>query len=194
MSQPRRELLEDEWFGVRHSGEIPEIALYSALYFLAEDQSGPRLQLRVEEIQSLRQAAATRYQEIILRDLCIENRALRVYRGVQRAIFNWHRYVAFCERHDEECQPLRQITAEAFLILLRKAANTVAPRSPSLSSTIPDSLDPESSLDNVFNCSFHDLTLFSRELGIDNELVPQEISQLCHRQEGVQSTLQQQSE
>jgi hypothetical protein len=194
MFQARQELLEDEWLGVRHSGEIPEIALYSALYYLAEDQSGPRLQLSLEETQSLRQAAAARYQEIILRDLCFENRALRIYRGVQRAIFNWHRFVAFCERHNEECQTLRQVTAEAFLVLLRKAANTAAPRSPSLSSAIPDSLDSEPSLSRVFNSSFHDLALFSRELGIADELVPPEISQLCYRDEDMKSTLQQQLE
>lgn len=192
MSQPRQELLEDEWLGVRHSGEIPEIVLYSALFYLAEDQSGPRLQLSLEETQSLRQAAAARYQEIILRDLCFENRALRVYRGVQRAIFNWHRFVAFCARHDEECQTLRQVTADAFLVLLRKAADTTAPPSPDCSSAIPGSLDTELSLTTIFNCSFHDLTLFGRELGIDDGLIPQEISQLCYRAEDMKSTPQQQ--
>ena len=121
----REELLEDEWLGVRHSGEIPEIALLS-LVLSCRSPSGPRLQLSLEETQTLRQAAAARYQEIILRDLCYENRVLRVYRGVQRAIFNWHRFVAFCTRHDEECQSqaLRQVTAAALLDLLRKAEDT----------------------------------------------------------------------
>ena len=109
MSRPRQELLENEWFVVRHSGEIPEIALHSAFHYLTEDLNGPRLQLSAEEIHSLQEAAATRYQEIILRDLCYENRELTVYRGVQRAIFNWRRFVAFCERQDTACHNLPKL-------------------------------------------------------------------------------------
>ncbi len=202
MSRPRQELLEDEWLLVRHSGEIPEIALHSAFYYLTEDLNGPRLRLSVEEMQYLREAAATRYQEIILRDLCYENRELTVYRGVRRAIFNWHRFVTFCERQDINCHNLRRpgmaechslqgriksdrsTTAEAFLILLKKvthAANTPSP-SPGRSSTIPGSINTRSSLAVIFNCSVHDLTLFARELGIAEEQLPQEIHLFCHEE------------
>ena len=193
MTRPRQELLENEWFVVRHSGEIPEIALHSAFYYLTEDPSGPRLQLSTEEIHSLQEAAATRYQEIIRRDLCYENRDLTLYRGVQRAIFNWHRFVAFCERQDTschirrpgmaECRSLqgriksdRSTTAEAFLVLLKKVTqNTNAPA--------PDSIDTQPSLAVVFNCSFDDLTLFAHELGIAEEQFPQEIHLFCHKED-----------
>ena len=174
MSRPRQELLEDEWLIVRHSGEIPEIALHSAFYYLTEDLNGPRLQLSVEEMRSLQEAAATRYQEIILRDLCYENRELTVYRGVQRAIFNWHRFVAFCKRQDISYHNLRSTTAEAFLILLKKVTHPTNAPAPS-----PDSTDTRPSLAVVFNCSFHDLTLFARELGIAEEQIPQEIHLFC---------------
>jgi wobble nucleotide-excising tRNase len=195
MSRPRQELLEDEWLLVRHSGEIPEIALHSAFYYLTADPNGPRLQLSVEETRYLRDAAVTRYQEIIRRDLCYENRELTVYRGVRRAIFNWHRFVVFCERQDischnsrrpgmAECHSLqgqiksdRSTTAEALLVLLKKithATNTsLSPRS---SATI----NTQTPLAVVFNCSAHDLTLFARELGIAEEQIPQEIHLFCH--------------
>jgi hypothetical protein len=197
MSQPRQELLENEWFVVRHSGEIPEIALHSALHYLTEDLNGPRLQLSIEELHSLQEAAATRYQEIILRDLCFENHKLTIYRGIQRAIFNWYRFVAFCERQDSVCRTLhkpeiaacrslqeqlnkdRNATAEAFLILLKKIIN--APPTPGRSSASPGSIDTQSSLAVVFNCSFHDLTLFARELGITEEELPHEIRLFYHQ-------------
>ncbi|MCX5869705.1 MAG: hypothetical protein NTY00_03505 [Deltaproteobacteria bacterium] len=199
MSRPRQELLEDEWLLVRHSGEIPEIALHSAFYYLTEDLNGPQLRLSVEEMQYLREAATARYQEIIRRDLCFENRELTVYRGVRRAIFNWHRFVVFCERQDTNCHNLRRpgmaecrslhgqiksdrsSTAEAFLILLKKVTHaTNTPRSSGHSSAIPGSIDRRSSLAAVFNCSIHDLTLFAHELGIAEEQIPQEIHLFCH--------------
>lgn len=195
MSQPRLELLEDEWLLVRHSGEIPEIALHSAFHYLTADPNGPRLQLSVEETHYLRDAAATRYQEIILRDLCYENRELTVYRGIRRAIFNWHRFVVFCERQDischnsrkpgmAECRSLqgqiksdRNTTAEALLILLKKVTHVI---NTSLSPRSSTSIDTQPPLAVVFNCSVHDLTLFARELGIAKEQIPQEIHLFCH--------------
>jgi len=201
ISRPRQELLEDEWLVVRHSGEIPEIALHSAFYYLTEDLNGPRLRLSVDEMQYLQEAAATRCQEIILRDLCYENRELTVYRGIRRAIFNWHRFVAFCERQDINCHNLRRpgmaechslqgrirsdrsTTAEALLILLKKvthAANTPSP-SPGRSSAIPGSIDTHPALAFIFNCNFHDLTLFASELGITVEELPREIRLFCHK-------------
>jgi hypothetical protein len=193
MSRPRRELLEDEWLIVRHSGEIPEIALHSAFYYLTEDQNGPRLQLSMTETEYLQEAAATRYHEIILRDLCFENRELAVYRGMLRAIFNWHRFVAFCERQDNLCRTGvaacrslnkrmerdRRAIAEAFLVLLKKA--TSSPTSfPDRFPVIPDLTNTQQSMAVIFNCSFHDLTLFALELGITEKQLPPEIQQFCH--------------
>lgn len=181
MSRPRKERLEEEWLMVRHSGEIPEIALHSAFYALTEDPEGPRLQLSAEEIQYLQEAAAARYQEIILRDLCYDNQELTIYRGVRRAICNWHRFVVFCERQKSACPNLRRpgmaqcrslqeriksdrgTTAEAFLLLVNKVLHATG-------KAIPIS---------VFNCSFHDITLFARALGISEEQLPEDIRRFC---------------
>jgi hypothetical protein len=175
MIRSRQEVLEDEWLIVRNSGEIPEIAFHSTYYYLTEDPDGPQLQLDREEIQYLQEAATARYQEIILRDLCYENRVLTVYRGLQRAIFNWHRSVAFCERQNTACHNLRNTTKEAFLLLLKKAlcANSKVPVTHGAS-------DPSQSVAFVFNCSSHDLTLFARELGITEEQLPENLHLFCN--------------
>jgi hypothetical protein len=198
MPHPRKELLDDEWLIVRHSGEIPEIALHSAFYYLTEDPEGPRLQLSGEEIRYLQEAAAARYQEIILRDLCYENRELTIYRGVRRAIFNWHRFVAFCKRENSACPNLRRpgmaqcrslqermkrdrrATAEALLLLMKM----VLQRSGKAAPAIPGSHGIRPSLVvaapfPVFNCSFHDITLFAHELGIRKEQLPEDIRLVC---------------
>jgi hypothetical protein len=49
------------------------------------------------------------------------------------------------------------------------------------SSAIPGSIDTQPSLAVVFNCSFHDLTLFARELGIAEEQLPPEIHKFYHK-------------
>ncbi len=90
--------LEDEWYGVRHSGEIPEVALCSALYYLTHDPDGPGLRLSREQKGMLVQAAEIRYQEIVLRDLQQSTRNTTGYRGIKRSIINWQRYRIFCGR------------------------------------------------------------------------------------------------
>ena len=47
----RHSLIEDEVFAIRQSGEMPEVALHSARYFLEEDSQGPGLRLTPEEEQ-----------------------------------------------------------------------------------------------------------------------------------------------
>jgi hypothetical protein len=202
MSAPRREILEEEWLIVRHSGEIPEIALHSALYFLTEDPLGPCLQLSVEEIESLQEAAICRFQEIIRRDLCFDNRNLSLYRGVRRAIVNWHRFVAFCERQDaaalarpegaryrslqERIERSRRTNAEAFLQLVQESRQhgkpTTLASGRSSAGAIPGACDTGPSLTCVFNCTSDELSLFVRELGLTGQLLAHDIDHCFDRQ------------
>jgi len=62
-------LLEDEWYHVRYSGEIPEVALHSSLFYLTDDPDGPKLELETEHIHFLHEAVVARYYEIIVRDI-----------------------------------------------------------------------------------------------------------------------------
>ncbi len=94
----REALLEEEVIIVRNSGEIPEIALHSSLYYLTKDEEGPGLGLQYDEVDALHDAASNRFKEIILRDLDPENRDLRIYRGLARTIANWSRFYNFCKR------------------------------------------------------------------------------------------------
>lgn len=164
----RQELLDDEWLIVRNSGEIPEIALHSALHFLTEDNDGPHLQLTPDEIDTLRQAAAERYEEIILRDLRYANHSLSIYRGLQRVIFNWQRFTAFCERQDTRCHSLQKLAAEAFLQLIREVTEHTE-----------NIADPE--LSRIFNCNAEDLVSFSLKIGLTPEQLPTSIFGFCRK-------------
>jgi len=83
--------LEDEVLFIEESGEMPEVAMHSSLYFLCSDPEGPGLELRQEDRIPLKIAVLTRYQTIILRDLQPANRKKSIYRGLQRSAINWQR-------------------------------------------------------------------------------------------------------
>ncbi len=134
MHDERLLILEEEVLLVRHSGEIPEVALHASLYYLQEDEEGPQLLLSAEEEQLLEQAAAERYEEIIRRDLDLANRDLRLFRGIRRAEENWRRYVRFCEKSRIDADPLRQEAGRALRAYLEQEYSEVArgQRSPSV--------------------------------------------------------------
>ncbi|NQS71120.1 MAG: hypothetical protein HQQ73_03000 [Desulfobulbaceae bacterium] len=134
MHDERLLILEEEVLLVRHSGEIPEVALHASLYYLQEDEEGPQLLLSAEEEQLLEQAAAERYEEIIRRDLDLANRDLRLFRGIRRAEENWRRYVRFCEKSRIDADPLRQEVGQALCAYLKQEHDEVArgQRSPSV--------------------------------------------------------------
>jgi len=96
--EERIELLADEWLMVRHSGEIPEIAFHSSLYYLCQESDGPRLSLSEEELVKLKDAAVQRCQEIVLRDITVDNFHKTIYRGVLRTLYNWERCKDFCSQ------------------------------------------------------------------------------------------------
>ena len=157
--------LEDEWYVVRYSGELPEVALHSALYYLGEDKNGPRLTLTRAQRRCLIEAALERFQEIILRDLLPGNRSAPGYRGVRRALINWHRYLQFCRRQQVEHLSLRrQVRAQLLILLAAYCA------------------DGEQGCYFGINCSFAELSVFARHLGLPPSAVPQEIAVLCRQE------------
>ena len=89
------EQVDNEWYVVRHSGEIPEIALHSSLHYLKEAADGPRLSLTHRQELLLKQAAAERFKEIVLRDMTHANRGLSISRGLKRSIIHYRRYQRF---------------------------------------------------------------------------------------------------
>ena len=163
MDDSLQDHLDNEWYVVRHSGEIPEIALHSALYYLTEADEGPKLHLSPHHIHFLQKAAADRFYEIILRDLAPENKDLPIYRGLQRTIFNYHRFVNFCARQQLDCGNFVHEVAGALLIFLAIESVGVSKnrKTPSI------------------NCTFKDLNTLARQLGLVEDSLPDGYSVLC---------------
>jgi len=111
-------MLEDEWYLVRHSGETPEIALHSAIYYLTRAKDGPRLILDIHHKELLLQAAIDRFEEIILRDLLHVNCGTTIYRGIHRSIINYRRFRAFCRRQQIDPDRMNRQVASALDLFL----------------------------------------------------------------------------
>ena len=163
MIADRNSILEDEVIIVRNSGELPEIALYSSLYYLTEDPQGPGLKLRDDERQVLYDAAFTRAGEIIMRDLDPDNRDLSIYRGVARSIANWQRLHDFGKRMNYNVSGFKATVSRALIDFLCREHDDVAAglRCSSV------------------NCSSAELLLFCRELGLDSASLPLDWQRLC---------------
>jgi len=159
----RREILEDEWLMVRHSGEIPEITFHATLYYLTEEKDGPGLNLRARELETLKEAALERYYEIILRDINMENYNKTIYRGVRRSLYNWHRCKAFAERQFVRCGDFREKAAQTLLLFLDQGIKAAGREIP----------------EQFMNCSLNELEELVEELGLSPEQLPQNIAQFC---------------
>lgn len=149
-TEDESELIDNEWYIVRYSGEIPEIAYNSAIYFLTRASDGPQIILRELHLNHLQQAAIDRYEEIILRDLLHENVGKSIYRGVARSICNYDRFTQFCMRQNLDVEPVRsnagRILSEYLRIEYERLTNT--------------------NYTSVLNCSFAELTSFAETLGV----------------------------
>ncbi len=157
-------LIEDELLMLRHSGEIPEIALHQSIYFLCEDPEGPGLDCIPEEALSLmKRAVFERYRVISLRDLKPENRDLSIYRGVARSIMNYRRLVRFCELEGIDYSEVTGEIARFLKIFLEQELEDVVSgrRKPCI------------------NCTYWDLLGFVQALGMDPSDLPQGIEDIC---------------
>lgn len=161
--EERERLLEDEWLIVRHSGEIPEIVYHSSLHYLTKESDGPLLSLTEEELESLKNVAVLRYQEIILRDLVIENFHKSVYRGVRRTLYNWQRWKVFLLRQSIECDAFQAVAAQALIQFLEQGVLAAGKSLPG----------------NFINCRADQLLAFAAELGVSPERLPHGIARFC---------------
>ena len=167
-SNDRQDLLSEEWLLVRHSGEIPEVALHASLHYLEQDDQGPKLVLTGEERTHLQQAALARYQEIILRDLDPGNRDRSLFRGIRRANHNWYRYDRFCARSGWGDQAFRLLALKALTRYLELEQGEVCSgtRTPSI------------------NCTAEALLTFVLALGGNPDSLPPGWERLCEEQPG----------
>ena len=150
MSSDINELLENEWYIVRHSGETPEIAYNSAVYFLTRAKDGPRIQLSRQQYETLKQAAVSRYGEIVLRDLLHSNHDKPIYRGVERSRVNFARFCAFCRRQQVNETRVRHKAKEAMLVFLETELQRLQ----------------DGRSQSIINCSYSDLEDYASSLGV----------------------------
>ncbi len=155
--------LVDELLIVRHSGEIPEVALHGSLYYLTQDPEGPGLVLDPREIKALKSMVMERYREIIRRDLDPANRDKPLYRGLARAAVNWRRLVRFCRNEGLAVDGQRTVIGRDFLDFVRREAAEVA-AGLRLSS---------------INCSIAELRVLTTDLGLDPDNLPAAWEKLC---------------
>ncbi len=151
--QERRNILEDELFLLRDSGELPEVAYHSSLYYLTADEEGPGLILTESEKKLLQEAALERCRQIVLRDLELNNRDLGFYRGPRRSIYNWQRYCTFCERVDRrQDDAFKESVAQALVRFVRQEAADVE----------------EGHRESSVNCATEELLAFAEEVGVSS--------------------------
>lgn len=158
-----RDILENEWYAVRYSGEIPEVALHSALYYLTADRQGPGLILREAERRLLVEAAVERFRDIILRDLLPANRSTPAYRGIKRTIVNYHRYLTFCTRQGLDHSRFRGEIGEALRVFLLAEIEESG----------------HGRRGSCINCSFGELSGFAAELGLERSAALAAVQPLC---------------
>ncbi len=159
----RESILEEEILILRNSGEIPEIALYTSLYYLEEDEEGPQLSLHDGELYLLYDAAIARAREIVLRDLDPANRDLSLYRGPTRSIVNWYRLQNLCRRIGMECQGFKEKVSHAFLFYMEREFTDT---------------QQELRISSV-NCTAEEIRLFCEQLCIDMDSLPDGWTCLC---------------
>ena len=149
-------LLEDEWYAVRYSGEIPEVAYHGALFYLTEARNGPRIELSTRQRARLLEAVIQRYLEITLRDLLPENKGTSGYRGLKRSYINWRRFLVFCGRNGINGGFYQDTIAAALSRFLQYEAAQVR----------IGEIHPE------LNCSYEELLDFTQLLELDLETIP----------------------
>ncbi|MCL7487036.1 MAG: hypothetical protein M8357_02535 [Desulfobulbaceae bacterium] len=161
--EDREAILEEELIILRNSGEIPEIALHTTLYYLEEDEEGPEITLTEEELHQLHDAALARAREIVLRDLDPDNRDLGLYRGPARSIVNWRRLQNFSQRIGRQCHGFNNTVARALVAFMeREFADT-----------------SQFLRVSSVNCTAEDITAFCEELRMDTDLLPARWASLC---------------
>jgi len=163
MSADRAEILEEELIILRNSGEIPEIALHTSLFYLTEDEDGPQITLEAHEQQALCEAALARACEIVLRDLDPANRDLRIYRGPARSMANWYRLQKLCARMGLACPGFRETVAGLLVAFLATELQEVGAGCRTSS----------------VNCTARDIEKYCRELGLDLSALPRGWQNLC---------------
>lgn len=159
----KKQYMEEESLIVRHSGEIPEVAFHSSVYFLTTDPEGPEIHLDQNDLLHLKKIVVERYCEIIRRDLNPDNRDKSIYRGLSRSYANWVRLTKFCTRDNFQIEIIREEMASLLQIFLHNEAKEVFSKKRK----------------TCINLSLNSLDNFRNELGLSSKDLPENITLLC---------------
>ncbi len=157
-------ILEEEALIIRHSGEIPEVALHSSLYYLTADPDGPGLRyLSQDDMRPLKKEVFKRYEKILLRDLDPGNRDKRIYRGLARSCINWKRLKKFAEKEELDLSRIKHRAATALVNFLEQEVDDVS----------------SGKRQSCINCGFDELLELATDLGICKKDLPHGTEKLC---------------
>lgn len=159
----KKQYIEEEALIVRHSGEIPEVALHGSVYFLTTDPDGPAIHLDQNDLLHLKKIVVERYCEIIRRDLDPENRDKTIYRGLARSYANWSRLTQFCNRENFQIEEIRMEMAFLLRSFLHNEAKEVFSKERK----------------TCINLSMASLDNYRKELGLAAKNLPENVILLC---------------
>ncbi len=157
------EYIAEEVFFIERSGEMPEVAYHSSLFFLTRDEEGPGLSLQDDQLRPMKKAVIRQYANIMRRDLNPKNRDRRIYRGLERCVANWERLNAFCQRTGMSADHLKDEMANRLRAFLENETAECA------------SGRRQSSI----NCKIGRLEKFARQLGLKTDDLAPEWRDLC---------------
>ncbi|MCD4804104.1 MAG: hypothetical protein K8R07_00325 [Desulfobacterales bacterium] len=143
--------LQQEVDWIENSGEMPEVAFYEALYYLAEEEEGPKLTLTLSDIKHLEDAAINRFKTIILRDLKFANRRSSIFRGLKRAIINYNRLKKYQKKKNRIDPGLEKMIGRFLLEYIRRECEEISDRRHY----------------RTINCTREELEQFADELGVN---------------------------
>ena len=159
----KEEILEDEALIILHSGEIPEIAYHSSLYYLGEDPDGPHLDLTEEEKLRLKNCVVQRYKTIIMRDINPRNRDKSIYRGLKRSAINWQRLKSFTSKENMDISSIREEIADRLKEFLHREMDDVK----------------SGARKSCINCTTEEVIEYVTDLGLDKGDLPKGFETLC---------------
>jgi len=158
----KKNYLEQEIDWIENSGEMPEVAFYEALYYLKEDEEGPKLILTLSDIKRLEDAAINRFNAIILRDLKFANRRSSIFRGLKRAIINYNRLKKYQKKKNRIDPGLEKMTGRFLLEYIRRECEEISDRRHY----------------RTINCTREELEQFADELGVN---IAPEYNDICFK-------------
>jgi hypothetical protein len=159
----RESYLQQEIDWIEHSGEMPEVAFYESLYYLTEEEEGPKLILTLSDMKRLEDAAINRFKTIILRDLKFANRRSSIFRGLKRATINYNRLKKYQKRKNRMDPGLEKMIGRFLLEYIRRECEEISDRRHY----------------RTINCTREELEQFANELGVN---ITPEYNNMCFEQ------------